>query len=155
MEYKLTFKSYNDALKKNRLLGLKCKACGTITIPPKMVCHQCTSPDMEIVELSGKGEIVTFTTVNVAAEGRQGEVPYTIVMVKLVEGPWLMGNLIDIDPATATMEELIGRKVKMRNKIFPGDKYSAGESARPLFSFDKTCELVGYPPYSEKTEECK
>ena len=134
MEYKLTFKDFNEALKENKLLGLKCQACGTINVPPKMVCRQCTSPDMEIVELKGTGNIQTFTTVNVASEGRESECPYTIVLVELDEGPWIMGNLGDIDPAEATME-LIGKKVKMEHKVFPGDKYSAGDMARPLFSF--------------------
>jgi uncharacterized OB-fold protein len=133
MEYKLIFKDYNEALKQNRLLGLKCQTCGAITVPPKMVCPQCTSPDMEIMELKGTGKIRTFTTVYVASEGREDEVPYTIVMVELDEGPWVMGNLGDIDPAQASME-LIGKKVKMGHKVFPGDKYSAGEGARPLFS---------------------
>ena len=134
MEYKLTFKDYNEALKENKLLGLKCKACGAITIPPKMVCRQCTSPDMEIVELKGNGKIKTFTTINVAAEGREPECPYVIVMVELDEGPWIMGNLSSISPDEATME-LIGKNVNMGHKVFSGDKYSAGEGASPLFSF--------------------
>jgi len=135
MEYKLTFKDYNEALKKNKLLGLKCKECGAITVPPKMVCQKCTSPDMDIIELGGKGKIVTFTTVNVASEGRQDEVPYIIVLVELDEGPWIMGNLINGDPNEATIE-LIGKRVKMGHKVFPGDKYSAGEEAGLLFSFE-------------------
>ena len=135
MEYKLTFKEYNEALKGDKLLGLKCKQCGAINVPPKMVCGQCTSPDMEVVEMSGKGNIQTFTTVYVAPEGREAEIPYIIVMVELDEGPWIMGNLIDIDPAKATIE-LIGKRVKMGHKVFPGDKYSAGDMARPLFSFE-------------------
>jgi uncharacterized OB-fold protein len=133
MEYKLTFKDYNEALKENRLLALKCRSCGTITVLPKMVCRQCASPEMEIIELKGTGKIRTFTTVYVASEGREDEVPYTIVMVELDEGPWIMGNLDGIDPAQASME-LVGKEVKMGNKVFPGDKYSAGEGARPLFS---------------------
>jgi hypothetical protein len=44
-----------------------------------------------------------------------------------------MGNLGGIDPKAATMD-LIGKKVKMGSKIFTGDKYSAGEAARPVFS---------------------
>ena len=135
MEYKLTSKEYNEALKKNKLLGLKCKECGALNVPPKMVCGQCTSPDMEVVELSGKGNIQTFTTVYVAPEGREPEAPYTIVMVELDEGPWIMGNLIDIDPTKVNME-LIGKRVKFGHKVFPGDKYSAGDMARPLFSFE-------------------
>ncbi len=135
MEHKLTFKDYNEALKENKLLGLKCKECGTITVPPKMVCRKCASPDMEIIELKGRGKIQTFAPVFVAAEGREAEVPYVIVLVELDEGPWLMGNLTGVDPNEATME-LIGKRVKMGHKVFPGDKYSAGESASPLFSLD-------------------
>ncbi len=136
MEYKLTFKEFNEALKNDKILGLKCNQCGNINVPPKMVCSQCTSPDMEVVEVIGKGKIQTFTTVNVASEGREGEVPYTIVMVELDEGPWIMGNLGGIDPASASME-LIGKPVMMKdNLVFAGDKYSAGEQARPQFHLE-------------------
>jgi uncharacterized OB-fold protein len=133
MEQKLYFKEYNEALKQNKLLGLKCRACGTLTIPPKMACRQCGSPDMDVTEVKTNGKIKTFTTIFVGAEGRESEVPYILVIVELEERPWIMGNLEGIDPKTATME-LIGKKVKMGNKVFPGDKYSAGESARPVFS---------------------
>jgi len=135
VEQKLTFREFSEALKKNKLLGLKCKDCGTITTPPKMVCRKCTSLNMEIVELTGNGKIQTFTTAYVASEGRKDEVPYTIVLVELDEGPWIMGNLTDIDPSQVGME-LIGKRVKLGHKVFPGDRYSAGDGARPLFSFE-------------------
>jgi uncharacterized OB-fold protein len=133
MEYKLTFKAYNEALKQDKLLGLKCRACGAVTVPPAAVCRQCAGPKMDIVEVKGDGKIRTFTTVFVAAEGRESEVPYIIVLVELDEGPWLMGNLEGVDPKVASME-LIGKRVRMGHKVFPGDKYSAGEGAGPLFS---------------------
>jgi uncharacterized OB-fold protein len=136
MEQVLDFKSYNNALKKNRLLGLTCKECGTVTCPPKMVCQECAGTDLEVVELSGMGKIVTFTTTYVAAEGKEAEAPYTIAMIELDEGAWIAGNLIDIDPSEATMD-LIGKRVKLGHKVFPGDRFSGGESARPLFSFVK------------------
>jgi uncharacterized OB-fold protein len=135
MEQKLYFKDYNEALKQNKILGLKCKACGALTVPPKMACRQCGSFDMEVVEVKTTGKIRTFTTVFVGAEGRESEVPYILVIVELDEGPWLMGNLEGIDPKTAAME-LIGKKVTMGNKVFAGDKYSAGEAARPLFKVE-------------------
>jgi uncharacterized protein len=133
MAYKLIFKDYNEALKQGKLLGLKCEACGAVTVPPKMVCRQCTSPDMKVVELRKNGKILTFTSVFVAAEGREAEIPYIIVMVQLEDGPWMMGNLEGVDPKTASMD-LIGKNVKMGSKVFAGDKYSAGESARPVFT---------------------
>ena len=135
MAYKLTFKDYNEALKENKLLGLKCKQCGMIAVPPKMVCRQCFDSNMEIVSLMGTGGIQTFTVVNVASEGREDETPYVIVLVELDEGPWIMGNLSSSEPSGVTMD-IIGKRVKMGHKIFPGDKYSAGDSARPFFSFE-------------------
>jgi len=134
MEYKLTYKEYREALKQNKLLGLKCQNCGSVTVPPKLVCRSCASMDLEVLELKGAGKIQTFTTCNVASEGRESEVPYTILLVELDEGPWLMGNLAGVDPEKATMETLIGKRVKMtETRIFPGDKYSAGEGASPTF----------------------
>jgi len=135
VEHKLNFKQYNEALKQNKLLGLKCKQCGTITVPPKIVCGNCASTDLDIVELSGTGKIQTFTTVFVPPEGREGECPYVIVMVELNEGPWIMGNLTGVDPNKITME-VMGKGVKMGHAVFPGDKYSAGDEARPLFNLE-------------------
>jgi uncharacterized OB-fold protein len=132
MDNKLIFKEYNEALQQDRLLGLKCNACGVITVPPAMVCRQCSGTDLEVTEVKSSGKIRTFTTVYVAAEGRENEVPYTIILVELDAGPWIMGNLDGIDPKTASME-LIGKRVEMGHKVFPGDKYSAGEGACPLF----------------------
>jgi len=134
VEYKLTFKDYANALTKGKLLGLKCNSCDSITTPPKMTCQECGGTDLDIVELSKKGKIETFTVVNVAPEGRENEVPYIICLVKLDEGPWIMGNLIDIDPTKANMD-LIDKEVKAGFRVFPGDKYSPGNQPRPLFSF--------------------
>jgi len=133
MEYKLDFKTYSDALTKNKLLGLKCKDCSAYTCPPKMTCQECGSVNMEIVEMRGKGKIKTFTQTFVAPQGRECEAPYTIVMVELEEGPWIAGNLI-VSPDTVSMD-IIGKEVKLGYKVFPGDQYSAGPAARPLFSF--------------------
>ncbi len=134
MEYKLKYKEYSEALKQNKLLGLKCKSCGTVTVPPKMVCRSCAGPELEVLELKGTGRIQTFTTCNVAPEGREDEVPYIIMLVELDEGPWIMGNLIGVDPEKATMETVMGKGVRMtETRIFHGDKYSAGEGASPTF----------------------
>ena len=134
MDYKLYFKDYNEALKKGNLLGLKCGNCGAVTCPPKMTCQECISTDMEVIKLEGTGKIMTFTVVNVGPEGRESEAPYIIVMVQLDEGPWIMGNFADIDPNKVTMD-LIGTRVQLGVKVFPGDKYSPDGGARPQFNF--------------------
>ena len=80
MEYKLDFKTYNEALKKNNLLGIKCKECKVYTCPPKMTCQECGGIDLEIVQLKGTGKIKTFTQTFVAPLGREGEAPYIVVL---------------------------------------------------------------------------
>ncbi len=134
MKYVLTFKQWSDALKQDKIMALKCGSCGALTVPPKMVCSNCASSQLEPVTMKGTGKIRTFTSVFVPAEGREKECPYVIVMVELDEGPWIMGNLKGVDPAKTSMD-LIGKSVKMGHEVFAGDKYSAGEGARPMFSF--------------------
>jgi hypothetical protein len=132
MEYKLTYQRYAEGLKAGKLLGLKCNKCGGYTAPPKKVCMECASEDMEIVELSGRGKVQTFTVIYTAPEGF--EPPYIVAEVELEEGPWLMGNMIGINPDEADMS-LIGKEVKIGSRTTPGDKFTGGELVALTFSF--------------------
>ncbi|MBA7632661.1 hypothetical protein ES703_40213 [subsurface metagenome] len=87
MEYKLTFKDFNEALKGNKLLGLKCKECGTITVPPKMVCRKCASPDLEVVELKGTGKIQTLPPVMSPPKGVKTRFPILSCWLSLMKAP--------------------------------------------------------------------
>ena len=135
MEYKLTYKAYTDALRENRLLGLKCNACGAYTVPPKKVCTECAGEDLDIVEFSGRAEIRTFTVIRVPPEGFEVDCPYIVGLVELEEGPWLMGNIIGIDPDKATMD-IISKKVKLGHRVAPEDKFSAGERVAATFNLE-------------------
>jgi len=130
MDYTLTFTAYRDALRKGQFLGLKCHKCGSYTVPPRKVCAQCSSEDMEIVPLSGKGKIQDFTVIFVPPEGY--EAPFVVAMAELDEGPWVMGNVIGVDPASVNMD-IIGRRVNIGYKEVPGDKISPGERVALTF----------------------
>jgi len=134
MDPKITVKEYLAALRENRLLGLKCRECGFITAPPRLACRKCAGQDNEIVELSGKGEIATFTSVYVAPEHRRGQTPYTVVLVQLNEGPWIMGNLTGIDPAQTSLE-IIGKRVMMNNNLSSLNSGN-GDIIAPIFVFE-------------------
>ena len=133
MEARLFFKEYNENLRQGRLSGLKCSGCGEISAQPRLVCAGCGGQDLEAFELKGAGSIQTFTVNYVAAEGRESEAPYIVAIVELDDGPWVMGNITGLKPEEATMD-IMGRKVRMEGSaVFAGDRYSAGEAARPLF----------------------
>ncbi len=133
MEYKLIHRKYKESLKLDKLLGLKCMNCGAYVVPPKKVCVECRGENFDIVELSGKGRIQTFTVIRVAPEGFQ--TPYIVCMVELDDGPWMMGNLVGVDADNAPIE-LIGRKVKLGHNVTPGDLFSAGEMVAASFSLE-------------------
>ncbi len=129
--YKLTHREYFAALKENRLKGLKCMDCGTITVPPKATCEECSSVNLEVTSLSGEGTVKTFTVIRVAPEGL--EAPYVVVLVELEEGPWLMGNLDGVEPDQAGMD-LIGKQVTLGHRLITQMKYTAVDGVVPLFS---------------------
>jgi uncharacterized OB-fold protein len=133
VEARLFFKEYNENLRQGRLSGLKCSGCGEVSAQPRLICARCGGADLAAVELKGGGAIQTFTVNYVAAEGRESEAPYIVVIVELDDGPWVMGNLTGLKPDEATMD-IMGRKVLMEGSaVFAGDRYSSGEVARPLF----------------------
>ena len=95
-----------------------------------LACRKCAG-QFDTIELSGKGKIVTFTSVHIPPESRRGQAPYLVVMVELDEGPWIMGNLNGVDPAAATLE-LINQRVRLQNQLHFGGK-NPGDEVAPLF----------------------
>ncbi|HBX24180.1 MAG TPA: nucleic acid-binding protein [Desulfotomaculum sp.] len=130
MAYPLTHREFYEGLKKGKLLGLKCNNCASYTVPPKICCAECGSSDMEVAQLSGRGEIKTYTIVRVAPEGFNA--PYIVALAEMNEGPWLMGNLEGIDPVNVR-HNVIGIKIKTGHKIIPPANYTAGEGVAITF----------------------
>ena len=127
--YVLTFSDYENGLREGKLLGLKCKDCGEYTCPPMIVCQRCGGSNIEKAELSGKGELMTYTVIRVPPEGL--EAPYIVCLVKTEEGPWIVGRL-DYDPEGVS-EEMLGKNVKIKGVFAFSDKYSGGEHVCPVF----------------------
>ena len=50
-----------EGLKEGKIYTTRCKNCGKLYFPPVVDCAECYSSDMEWIELSGEGEIETFT----------------------------------------------------------------------------------------------
>ena len=133
MEYRLTSYDFYKALKENRLLALKCKQCGAYTVPPKAVCIECTSQDLEVTELSGDGRIKSFTVIHIAPMGL--EAPYVVGLVELDEGPCVLGTIVGTDPGKVTMD-IVNKRVKIGHKILDSDMFSAGKRVAMAFSLE-------------------
>jgi hypothetical protein len=135
----VTFKGFYDFLLEGKLLGLKCLDCGAYTCPPKAVCDNCGSRNLERAELSGRGRIATFTTTYIAPAGYDKEVPYTVAMVELEEGPWIVGRL-EIENADEIGQDLIGEEVEIGGKEYPTEMFYPDKKRRvvPVFRLLRT-----------------
>ena len=86
-------------LKKQRyaLVGEVCPHCGAKIFPPRDVCPTCGKEAKEEYTFSGRGEVYSYTTVYSAPGGYEENVPYTVALVKLEEGPLITAQLTDAD----------------------------------------------------------
>ena len=102
-------------LKGGRMMGSRCKKCGYQTFPPRADCPQCMSGEFEFVEYSGKGTVLTFTTIAAAPTGFERDVPYTCVVVELDGG----GRLLAWSGETVPQSDVkIGMPVQVVPRIF-------------------------------------
>jgi len=80
-------------LEEGKVAGTRCKKCQKVHFPPRADCDSCLSSEMEWVELSGKCKLVTYTTVHFAPVSFRYDVPYTLAVAQLEEGPMVFAPL--------------------------------------------------------------
>ena len=73
-------------LKDGHLMGSRCKRCGARSFPPRADCDQCMSGDFEFFELSGKGNLHTFTKIVAPPTGFEDVAPYIVGLVDFEDG---------------------------------------------------------------------
>ena len=84
-----------DPREKPYLIGSKCKNCGKYFSGRRVICLNCGKQEMEIVPLSGKGEVYSFTIVHQQLPFALVQVPYAIVIVAFEEGCQTHGVVTD------------------------------------------------------------
>ena len=88
-----------EAARQQRLLIQRCLNCGTHRFPAREICSRCLSREAEWVAASGKGRVFSYATMHQAYHpGFAADIPYAVVMVKLVEGPRIVSSLVDCPP---------------------------------------------------------
>lgn len=69
------------------LVARRCQNCGFTTFPPTVnTCMRCWSTNLEAVLVGKRGRLYSYTTVARAPQP-QRQVPYTVGLVDLPEGP--------------------------------------------------------------------
>jgi uncharacterized OB-fold protein len=78
----------------------RCTSCGSLTLPPDVVCPACgtTEPAFEFVPVDGRGTVASWTIVRQAfLPGFDDDLPFALVDVQLTDQPHvrLIGRLLD------------------------------------------------------------
>lgn len=89
--------------RERRLLIQRCRACGRLRHPPRVLCAACASEAAAFAPVSGRGHLFTWTvTHQVLHPAFAGEVPYAVVVTELEEGPRVVSRLRDLSHEALT-----------------------------------------------------
>lgn len=85
-----------DELRSGRLMTTKCRKDGTLLWPPRVVCPQCHTEELDWVELPRRGRLYAFSAVLAGAPlGMEADVPFAVGLADLEGAPLrLFGRIV-------------------------------------------------------------
>jgi uncharacterized OB-fold protein len=91
-----------EAAAQGRLVVQRCNSCKALRWPPLSGCPECRSRDTTWVDVAPTGTVWSFVVYHRAfAAELRAHIPYTVLMVELDDGPYLVGRLVDdSEPST-------------------------------------------------------
>ena len=92
--------SFWEGCKRHELLLPRCNQCGHHWFPPAYLCPECLGADWAWTPASGRGRVYTFGVYHrVYHKAFQDDIPYTVAVVELEEGPRLTSNIANCPPS--------------------------------------------------------
>lgn len=79
-----------------------CAACGTLRHPPGPMCTVCGDDEPDHVVASGRGTVFSYV-VHHHPKVPGKTLPFVVALVELEEGVRMLGELVDVDPATVAV----------------------------------------------------
>ena len=68
-------------LEEGKIMGTRCRTCGREFFPPRADCYNCVSSDVEWFPVSGTGKLLTYSKLQYAPVGFEGDLPYWIAVL--------------------------------------------------------------------------
>jgi hypothetical protein len=90
-----------------KLLLQRCADCGRHLWYPRYLCAHCHSVNLQNIEASGRGTIYSFTLTTRGILDYADCGPYVLALVELAEGPRMMTNIVEADPATLAIGQAV------------------------------------------------
>ena len=92
-----TIEQFYKFLEERKIMAAKCQKCGSKFVPPRPMCTNCFSKELDWVQLETRGKLLTYTIIHVAPEQFQSIVPYAYGIVELEDRLRLPGIIRGID----------------------------------------------------------
>lgn len=94
--------AFYDYLADHKIMGSRCKDNGALYVPPRAMCPETHSTNMEWAEVKGNGKLRAFTVITVGPSamveaGYSIKNPYCAGIVELEEGPSISGQILGVD----------------------------------------------------------
>jgi uncharacterized OB-fold protein len=70
-----------DYMEKGKVMYTRCKDCGLVFFPPRADCYQCLTSNMEWLEVSGHGKLISYSKLEYAPVGFGDDLPYSIALL--------------------------------------------------------------------------
>jgi len=95
----LEAKPFWNGTKAGKLMLPRCPHCSFVIWYPRQFCPECGHGSVEWFHASGVGSIYSFTIVRRGEGAYRETASYVLAFVDLLEGPRVLTNIIDCDPA--------------------------------------------------------
>ena len=94
-----------EACRRHELVIQRCQNCKALRFPPAILCPECLSEATEWQKVSGRGKIFSFVVFHrVYHPAFEADIPYTVALVELEEGPRLISNIVGCRPEQVTCD---------------------------------------------------
>lgn len=90
-------RDWREYPRRYRLEAGKCKKCGKIVFPGRLVCPQCGAREFDTIILPDTGKVVTYTVIRTAPSQFTDIAPYALAIAELTNGVKLTAQLVDCD----------------------------------------------------------
>jgi len=89
-----------EASRRHELCLQRCGSCGAFRYPPAVLCPECLSEEVAWKRVSGRGKVFSFVVFHrLYHPAFEADLPYTVALVELEEGPRLISNIVSCPPA--------------------------------------------------------
>ena len=107
----------------SKLIGFKCKKCGTIAYPKRFLCASCKGRDFEEHPLGDESKVVTFTKLWAIPEGIE-QLPLTLAIVEFEGGVRVTGQILSEEIKTGDkVRPVWGHIRKIRGRDTEGFRF--------------------------------